>query len=235
MYMYGFGYFMDYWYIILVLPAMILSMWAQYRVKSTYKKFSAVPNSRNITGAYAAQAVLSYYGIHDVVIRPVKGNLTDNFNPQTKVISLSEGVFNGTSVAAVGIACHEAGHAAQNAEEYAPIRIRNAFVPVCNIGSMLGIPLALIGYVLGFGVLIYVGLILYSAIFVFHLITLPVEFNASRRAVKVIEETNLLYGDEFGNTEKVLKAAAMTYVASMVVALANLLRFIIRFTGNRRR
>ncbi len=231
-----FGFFyMDYWYIVLVIPALIISMWAQYKVKSSYKKFSKVLNSRKITGAYAAQAVLSYYGITDVTIRPIGGNLTDNFNPKTKVISLSQGVFSGTSVAAVGVACHEAGHAAQHATSYVPIKLRNSILPVCRLGSTLGLPLALIGYFLGFGLLVNIGLILYAAVFVFQLVTLPVEFNASRRAIAVIEETGLLYGDESEGAKKVLKAAAMTYVASMLVALANLLRFIIKLTANQRR
>lgn len=231
---YGFFY-MDYWYIVLVIPALIISMWAQFKVKSSYKKYSKVLNSRNITGAYAAQAVLSYYGITDVTIKPIKGNLTDNYNPKTKVISLSQGVFSGTSVASVGIACHEAGHAAQHATEYVPIKLRNSILPVCKVGSTLGLPLAIIGYFLGFGLLINIGLLLYAAVFIFQLVTLPVELNASKRAIDVIEETGLLFGDESEGAKKVLKAAAMTYVAAMLVALANLLRFILKLTANSRR
>ena len=192
---------------------------------------------RNITGAYAAQAVLSYYGITDVRIERVNGKLTDHFDPRTKVIRLSDGVYDSTSVAAIGVACHEAGHAAQHAEGYAPIRIRNTLVPVCNIGSTLGVPLALIGLFLSFEILIYVGIALYAGIFIFHLVTLPVEFNASQRAISVIDSTDLLYDDEIGGAKKVLSAAAMTYVASMLVALANLLRFALRIlaaNGRRR-
>ncbi len=222
-------FFYDYYYIILVIPAMLLALWAQIRVKSTYSKFSKVENSRRITGAYAAQAVLTHYGIRDVRIEQVAGNLTDHFDPKAKVIRLSDGVYNGTSIAAVGIACHEAGHAAQHAEEYKPIKIRNSLVPVCNIGSSLGIPLAIAGYFLGFEPLIMVGLLLYSAIMIFQLVTLPVEFNASKRAIAVIDETRLLVDDEIGSAKKVLSAAAMTYVASMIVALANLLRLVLRF------
>jgi len=224
------GFYIESSYFLLVLPAVVLALIAQVKVKSTYKKYSGVPNTRGLTGAQAAQAVLSYYGINDVMIQPITGSLTDNFNPKNKVISLSEGVYNSTSVAAVGIACHEAGHAAQHAENYAPIKIRNSIVPVCNIGSMLGIPLAIIGLMLSFEPLIYIGLILYSAVLVFHLVTLPVEFNASRRALKVIDENSMLYGDEYSGARKVLSAAAMTYVASMLVTLANLLRFFLRFT-----
>lgn len=228
-----YGMFIDYWYIILVIPAMILAGWAQYRVKSTYNKFSKVLNTRGITGAYAAQAVLTHYGITDVRIEQTSGKLTDHYDPKAKVIRLSQGVYGASSIAAVGIACHEAGHAAQHAQEYVPIKIRTALVPVCNIGSTLGIPLALLGLFLGFEPLITIGLVLYAAIFVFHLVTLPVEFNASSRAIKVIDETNLLYDDEVNGAKKVLSAAAMTYVASMIVALANLLRLVLRFNNRR--
>lgn len=232
---YGFGgfYFMDYWYIVLVIPAMIIAMIAQFKVKSNYNKFSKVLNSRGITGAYAAQSVLSFYGITDVRIEQVSGKLTDHYDPKAKVIRLSQGVYSASSIAAVGIACHEAGHAAQHAESYLPIKIRTSLVPVCNIGSHLGIPLALLGLFLNVQPLVIFGLVLYGAVFLFHLVTLPVEFNASRRAIKVIEETNLLYDDEVSGAKKVLTSAAMTYVASMLVALASLLRLVLRF--NRRR
>ncbi len=225
--------FYDYYYIILVIPAMILAIIAQVKVKSTYAKYAKVGNSRSITGAYAAQAVLTHYGIRDVRIEQISGKLSDHYDPKAKVIRLSSEVYSGTSIAAVGIACHEAGHAAQHAENYAPIKVRNSLVPVCNIGSTLGVPLALIGFVLGFEPLVTIGLVLYAAISVFHLVTLPVEFNASRRAIKVIEETNLLHDDETGGAKKVLSAAAMTYVASLIVALANLLRLVLRFNNRR--
>ncbi len=229
-------YFMDYWYIILVIPAMILSAWAQFKVKSTFNKYSKVINNRNVTGAYAAQAILSYYGITDVRIERVAGKLSDHYDPKAKVIRLSDAVYGSTSVAAVGVACHEAGHAAQHAEGYAPIRIRNSLVPVCNIGSKLGIPIALIGLFMSAEPIIYLGLALYAGIFIFHLVTLPVEFNASRRAISVIDGTDLLYDDEIGGAKKVLSAAAMTYVASMLVALASFLRIALRILAmNNRR
>ncbi len=235
MYYYGF----DIYYFILVIPAFLIAMIAQVGVKSTYKKYSARANSRGLTGAMAAQAVLRFYGIEDVIIQPTAGTLTDNFNPSNKVISLSEGVYSSSTVAAVGIACHEAGHAAQHALGYKPIQVRNAIIPICNLGSTLGLPIAILGlfltpYMPGFSFLIYVGLFLYAGVFVFHLVTLPVEFNASRRALKVIKETDLLYNDEYDGAKKVLVAAAMTYVASMLVALANLLRLFLRFTRNNR-
>lgn len=226
-------FYFDYYYLILVVPALLLAIWAQVQVKTTYRKYSRVPNSRGMTGAYAAQAVLNFYGITDVRIERVSGNLTDHYDPRSKVIRLSDGVYNSSTVAAIGIACHEAGHAAQHAENYAPIKIRNAIIPVCNIGSTIGIPLALIGWIFSFSILIYVGLGLYAAVFIFQVATLPVEFNASRRAIKVIDETQLLRDDEIGGTKKVLAAAAMTYVASMIVSLANLLRLLLRFSNRR--
>lgn len=226
-------FYFDYYYLILVVPALLLAIWAQVQVKTTYRKYSRVPNSRGMTGAYAAQAVLNFYGITDVRIERVSGNLTDHYDPRSKVIRLSEGVYNSSTVAAIGIACHEAGHAAQHAENYAPIKIRNAIIPVCNIGSTIGIPLALIGWIFSFSILIYVGLGLYAAVFIFQVATLPVEFNASRRAIKVIDETQLLRDDEIGGAKKVLAAAAMTYVASMIVSLANLLRLLLRFSNRR--
>lgn len=226
-------FYFDYYYLILVVPALLLAIWAQVQVKTTYRKYSRVPNSRGMTGAYAAQAVLNFYGITDVRIERVSGNLTDHYDPRSKVIRLSDGVYNSSTVAAIGIACHEAGHAAQHAENYAPIKIRNAIIPVCNIGSTIGIPLALIGWIFSFSILIYVGLGLYAAVFIFQVATLPVEFNASRRAIKVIDEMQLLRDDEIGGAKKVLAAAAMTYVASMMVSLANLLRLLLRFSNRR--
>ncbi len=226
-------FFMDYYYIILVIPAMLLAVWAQFKVKSTYNKFSKVSNNKGITGAYAAQAVLTHYGITDVRIEQVSGKLTDHYDPKAKVIRLSQGVYGSTTIAAVGIACHEAGHAAQHAQNYAPIKIRNSLVPICNIGSSLGIPLAILGYFLGFEPLVSIGLLLYAAIALFQVVTLPVELNASKRAMKVIDETGLLYDDEQGGAKKVLTAAAMTYIASMLVAIANLLRLILRFSNRR--
>lgn len=225
-------FFVDYYYIILVIPAMLIALWAQVRVKTTYNKFSKVDNSKRITGAYAAQAILTYYGITDVRIEMTSGKLSDHYDPKSKVIRLSEGVYNSTSIAAVGIACHEAGHAAQHAENYVPIKIRNSLIPVCNIGSTIGLPLAIAGYFFGFEPLIIIGLLLYSAIALFQIATLPVEFNASRRAMDSIKERELLADDEVGSAKKVLSAAAMTYVASMIVALANLLRLILRFRRN---
>ncbi|NMP36613.1 MAG: zinc metallopeptidase [Clostridiales bacterium] len=228
------NYFYDYYYIVLVVPMLLLSVIAQVKVKSAYSKYSHVQNSRGLTGASAAYAVLNHYGISNVAIEPTEGNLTDHYDPRTNVIRLSTGVYNSTSVAAVGIACHEAGHAAQHAEGYSPIKIRNAVLPVCNIGSTLGIPLAIIGFFMGFEPLVVIGICLYALVAVFQLVTLPVEFNASRRALEVIDGSGLLGEDERTGAKKVLTAAAMTYVAALAVSVANLLRLILRF-GNRKR
>ncbi|MBO5462273.1 MAG: zinc metallopeptidase [Clostridia bacterium] len=226
--------FFDYYYIIFVIPAIIFSLVIQFKLKSTYAKFSKVGNARRITGAQAAHMVLNYYGISDVNIVPTNGTMTDHYDPTQKVIRLSDGVFNSSSIAAVGIACHEAGHAAQHAENYAPIRIRNSILPVCNIGSSLSIPLLIAGVIFSFEPLVWIGIGFFAFTAVFQFVTLPVEFNASNRAINVIESNGLLSFEEKMGAEKVLKAAAMTYVAALAVSLAQLLRLIFRFTGRRR-
>ncbi|MBE6782419.1 MAG: zinc metallopeptidase [Ruminococcaceae bacterium] len=228
-------YLESYWlYLIIVGPTLLFAIGAQIKVNNNFKKYSRVLSSRRLTGAMAAQEVLNFYGITDVVIERVGGRLSDHYDPKSKVIRLSDGVYNSCSVAAIGVACHEAGHAAQHAENYAPIKLRNSILPVCNIGSYLGIPLAFLGFFMGFGILVDIGLILYSFIAVFQLVTLPVEFNASRRAVAVINQTNILSDSELVGTKKVLSAAAMTYVAALATSLANLLRFIILFGRGKR-
>lgn len=226
-------YYYDIYYFILVFPAILIATWAQYQVKHSFSKYSKVPSQKRITGAYAAQQILNFYGISDVSIQPIGGSLTDNYNPKSKVISLSENVYNSTSIAAIGVACHEAGHAAQHAESYTPIKVRNSLVPVTRFGSVIGLPLAFLGLIIDTPFLIYFGLALYAAVFLFQLVTLPVEFNASKRAIKVIDETGLLMEEEIGGARKVLTAAALTYVASMIVALANLIRILIRFSRRR--
>ncbi len=219
----------DYYYLILVVPALILSVIAQFSVKSTYRRMSRVRNSRNITGADAAARVLSYYGINNVRIEPINGELSDHYDPRANVIRLSSKVFSGSSIAAVGIACHEAGHAAQHAQNYSPIKVRNAILPFANIGSSAGIWLAIIGYFLSFGILVDIGIILFAAVVLFQLVTLPIEFNASSRAMMVINETGMLNTEEQRGTRKVLTAAAMTYVAALIVSIMSLLRLILRF------
>lgn len=226
-------FLIDRYYILLVLPVIFASMIISARMKSVYNRYSGVRNSRGITGAQAAQMVLNYYGITDVQIISINGNLTDCYDPMQKVIKLSSGVYNGSSIASVGVACHEAGHAAQHAEAYLPIRIRNSILPVCNIGSTLSMPLLLIGLVLSFEPLIWIGIGFFSFTAVFQLVTLPVEFNASNRALSVIESNGLLTFEEKLGAAKVLRSAAMTYVAALAVSVAQLLRLIFRFTGRR--
>ena len=234
-YYYGF----DWTYLILILPCMIFSLIASSRVNSTFRKYTQQNSQRRITGAEAARRVLSHYGVTGVQIQRVAGNLTDHYDPTTNVIRLSDSVHDATSTAAIGVAAHEAGHAVQYARNYAPIKLRAAIIPLTNFGSRLAMPLILAGILLTFlgsfsTVLIYLGIAAFGLSFVFQLITLPVEFNASRRAVRAIKDAQLLTAEEQKGAEKTLKAAAMTYVAAMAVSLAQLLRLILIF-GNRRR
>lgn len=229
-YFYGF----DWTYIVLILPCFILSMICQIKVKSNFSKYSNVPNRRGMTGAQAAQYVLNQYGVTGVRIEPTSGSLTDHFDPRTNVIRLSESVYNVASVAAVGVACHEAGHAVQHATGYVPNKIRGAIVPAARIGSNLGWILFLIGLFLPtqYSFVLWLGIIFFSLSVLFTVVTLPVEFDASRRALKCIRDTNLLATDEYEGTKKVLQAAAMTYVAAAATAILQLLRLII--IANRR-
>lgn len=226
--------YFDYYYVILVVPVIIASLIVQARLRSTYSKYSSIQNMRGITGAQAAKIVLDYYGINDVQIVHAPGNLTDHYDPTKKLIGLSNGVFNGTSIAAVGIACHEAGHAAQHAESYTPIKVRNMILPVCNIGQTLSVPMILLGFFMGFEPFVWIGIGFFAFTTLFQVITLPVEFNASNRAINVIESNGLLSFEEKKGATKVLKAAAMTYIAALAVSVANLLRLILRFTGRRK-
>lgn len=230
---FSYYYMSNYYYIILVLPMVILSMFASAKVNSSFKRYSKVMSSRRITGAQAAFEVLRHYGITNVQIERVSGNLTDHFDPRTNIIRLSDNVYNSTSVAAIGVACHEAGHAAQYAQSYAPIKIRNTILPLANIGSKAGVPLAILGYFLNFEPLALAGVIFFSFAVIFQLITLPVEFNASKRALNVISDVDILSDEEKKGARSVLSAAAMTYVASLAVSVASLLRLIL--TINRRR
>lgn len=233
---YGFG--IDMSYVILVLPCILLSLWASSNVNSTFKKYSHQFSSRGLTGAEAARRVLSAHGVGNVRIERVSGNLTDHFDPRTNVIRLSDNVFGNTSTAAIGVACHEAGHAVQYAQGYAPIKLRAAIIPVTNFGSRLAMPLILIGLLLAaFGNLsvlfIDLGIACFGLSLVFQLVTLPVEFNASNRALRAIADSHLLTEDEQAGARKTLRAAALTYVAATAVAFAQLLRLILLF-GRRR-
>ena len=237
---YGYYYGFDWTYLVLVLPCMILAMLASANVNSTFKRYSRQFSSRRITGAQAAQRVLSANGVHGVRIDRVSGNLTDHYDPKTNVIRLSDGVYDSTSTAAIGVACHEAGHAVQYARNYAPIKLRAAIIPITNFGSRLAMPLILIGLLLSaMGnvsyFFVYLGIAAFGLSFLFQLVTLPVEFNASRRAMQAIEQGNLLTEEEQRGAKKTLQAAAMTYVAATATALAQLLRLIVLFGGRGRR
>jgi Zn-dependent membrane protease YugP len=234
-YYYGF----DWTYIVLVLPCMIFAMIASARVNSTFRKYSEQYSCRRITGAEAARRVLQHNGVSGVRIERIAGSLTDHYDPRTNVIRLSDSVYDATSTASIGVAAHEAGHAVQYAKDYAPIKLRAAIIPLTNFGSKLAMPLILAGILLTFlgsfsTLLVYLGIAAFGLSFVFQLLTLPVEFNASRRAIRAIEDAQLLTAEEQKGAEKTLKAAAMTYVAAMSVALAQLIRLIVIF-GNRRR
>ena len=237
-YYYGF----DWTYVVLVLPCLILSMWASANVNSTFKKYSGQLSSRRITGAEAAQRVLMANGVQGVKIQRISGNLTDHYDPRTNVIRLSDNVYDNTSTAAIGVACHAAGHAVQYAQSYAPIKLRAAVIPVTNLGSKLAMPLILIGLLLSYlgnfsYILVYAGIACFGLSLVFQLVTLPVEFNASRRALAAISSGNLLTEEEQKGARKTLTAAALTYVAATATALAQLLRLLVLFggRGNRRR
>lgn len=228
-YYYGF----DVYYLIFILPALIISLIAQFKVKSTFAKYSKV--SAPITGAEAARRVLSSHGVTNVQIERVSGNLTDHFDPRTNVIRLSDSVYNANSVAAVGVAAHEAGHAVQYAEQYTPIIVRNKIVPIVNFGSSISWIVLMLGIFLSIEPLLWVGIGLFGLTTLFHLLTLPVEFNASKRAIETIEGQYMLGDDEAKGAKKVLSAAAMTYVAALLLSLAQLLRFILIFGRNRNR
>lgn len=230
--------YFDWTYVVLVLPCIIFSLITSSSVNSTFKKYSQQFSRRGITGVQAAERVLRANGVNGVTIARVSGNLTDHFDPKTNVIRLSDSVYGSTSTAAIGVACHEAGHAVQYAQNYAPIQLRAAIIPVTNLGSKLAMPLILLGLLLsafesvsyGF---VYLGIACFGLSLVFQLITLPVEFNASRRAMRAIEEGELLTDEEQRGARKTLTAAAMTYVAATAVALAQLLRLLVIF-GRRR-
>lgn len=216
----------DYMYIVLVLPALLFSLWAQYKVNSSFKKYSSVYTERGVTGAAAAAQVLRDAGIFDVRIETVAGNLSDHYDPRENVIRLSEGVYSAPTVAAVGVAAHEAGHAVQYAMGYAPIKLRAAIIPLTNIGSKLSMPLIIIGLLVGMTGLVNIGILLFGLVVLFQLVTLPVEFNASRRAVAALKDAGMLSETELPGAKRVLTAAAMTYLAALAVSLAQLLRLI---------
>ena len=227
---YGF-YGFDMYYLVLVIPCVILAFWAQAKVKSTFNRYEQVLNVRGISGAQAAEAVLRQNGVR---IEWVAGKLNDHFDPRTNTIRLSSAVYSSTSVASVGVAAHEAGHAVQYAVGYFPIRLRAAIIPVTQFGSMAAFPLILLGLFMNSGIMIDIGILAFGLSTVFQLVTLPVEINASRRALAAIEEGGLLMPDEYPMAQKTLTAAAMTYVAALAVSLAQLLRLVLLFGGRGR-
>ena len=230
-----FFYYYDPTYILVLIGA-VLSLWASATVKSTYNKYSRVYRYSGLTGAQAAAQILRQAGIYDVRIEHVSGNLTDHYDPKARVLRLSDSVYGSNSVAAIGVAAHECGHAIQDQEDYVPLRFRSAFVPVANLGTQVAFPILLLGVFLGSShFLIQVGLLCFFFGVLFQLITLPVEFNASGRAVRILRETGMMSDDELSKTKKVLSAAAMTYVAAAAASILSMLRLIILFGGNRRR
>ena len=221
-------YYYD-WSYILLLPAIIFTMYAQFKVQGNFKKYSNVRAMRGLTGAQAARRMLDAAGLHDVAIEPIRGSLTDHYDPRAQVLRLSQTVYGVNSVAAVSVACHEAGHAIQHAEEYTPLLMRNNIVPLVNFASQLSWPLIVFGIILGASsgigdMLFMIGVIAFLAVILFHAITLPVEFNASSRAMSHMESLGIIMDDEKRGARKVLSAAAMTYVASLAMAIMNLIR-----------
>ena len=228
-YYYGF----DYTYLILVVPALLIALFAQIRVKSAFSRYSKERSVSGLTGAETARRILAANGITDVRIEHISGNLTDHYDPAEKVIRLSDSVYDTPTVAAIGVAAHEAGHAVQYAVDYAPIRLRAAIIPITRIGSSLSWPLLFLGLIFNFQQLVWAGIILFAAVTVFQIVTLPVEFNASSRALHAIDERGMLTEEELHGARSVLSAAALTYVAALLVSLAQLLRLLLLF-GRRR-
>lgn len=227
--------YIDISYVIYVLPAVLLAMWAQMSVQGTFKQYSQVMSSKRVTGCEAARRILDANGLTNVIINRISGDLSDHFDPRTNTVNLSEKVYDSCSVASIGVAAHECGHAVQYAVGYVPMKIRSAIIPVTQIGSFLAMPLVLLGLVFSVPELAYVGCLFFALATVFQLITLPVEFNASRRAVTTLDSMGILNEDELSGSKKVLRAAAMTYVAALAVSLGQLLRLLFIVGNGRRR
>lgn len=220
-------FYYDYYYLVLVVPAILLSLFAQMKVQSTYKKYAKMMSARSMTATEVVRQILQKNGIRSVDVMRVSGNLTDHFDPKANVIRLSDAVYGDCSVAAIGVAAHEAGHAVQYATGYLPIKLRNAVLPAANIGSRLSVPLILLGLLFGMQPLVEFGVLLFSFVLVFQIITLPVEFNASRRAIQTLTGNGILQGEELAGAKKVLGAAAMTYVAATITTAMQLLRLVL--------
>ncbi|NLJ73128.1 MAG: zinc metallopeptidase [Syntrophomonadaceae bacterium] len=219
-------------YLIMIVPALLLSLYAQFKVKATFNKYSKITASRGISGAEVASTILRKNGMNSVGIEQVRGSLTDHYDPTVKTVRLSETVYGSNSIAAIGVAAHEVGHAIQHQEEYGPLGLRHKLVPVTNFASSASFPILLIGFIFNQLNLIMLGIILFSAVVLFHLVTLPVELNASRRAVVQLSETGIISAGEAPMVKKVLSAAALTYIAATLAAVANLLYYVMIFMGS---
>lgn len=228
---YGYGF--DWTYLVFIVPALLISMWAQFKVSSSFSKYSKVRNMRGLTGAQTSEYILRSYGVTGVRIEHISGELTDHYDPTSNVIRLSDAVYNATTVSAIGVAAHETGHALQYAQGYAPIKLRAAVIPASRIGSLASWPLLLIGIIFSMRPLIWLGIAFFALATLFQVLTLPVEFNASSRALKAIDQWNILSAEEYQGARKVLTAAALTYVAALLTSLMQLLRLILLF-GDRR-
>ena len=226
-------FFIDYWYIVLVVPAILLGLLAQSMVSADFNKYSKIRTSYGYTAEQVARQILDQNGLYNVQIQRIQGNLTDNYNPQTNIVSLSDSVYGNNSIAAIGVAAHEVGHAIQHAKGYFPIKVRQAIIPVTNFGSTISPFLIILGFLLGSTPLAMLGVILFSTVAVFQLVTLPVEFNASHRALNTLDSFGILTRDEISGARAVLTAAAMTYVAALITSLAQLLRLILILSQDR--
>jgi len=226
-------FYFDYYYLVLIIPAMLVAMIAQAKMSGTFSRYSKVRSARGYTAAQVARQILDENGLQGVRIEGVRGSLTDHYDPTSNTVRLSDSVYNSTSIASIGVAAHEVGHAIQHAQHYAPLKLRSAIIPITNIGSRLAIPLILLGFLFS-ETLVTVGIILFSTVTIFQLVTLPVEFNASNRALITLETDGFLYDEELDGARKVLSAAALTYVAALLVAVAQLLRLVL-IANNRRR
>ncbi|MBS4785327.1 MAG: zinc metallopeptidase [Clostridiales bacterium] len=222
-------FWFDRYYFLLIVPAMLIALWAQMRVNGAFDRYSRVFSRRGITAAQVARDILDQNGLYNVQVERVPGRLTDHYDPRTNVVRLSDDVYSSTSIASIGVAAHEVGHAVQHSVDYTPLVVRSAIIPITNIGSRLSIPLILLGVIFSAQPLVEIGIIAFSLMVLFQLITLPVEFNASSRAIKTLEADGYLYEDEITGAKQVLSAAALTYVAALITAVAQLLRLILLF------
>ncbi len=231
MYWYG----VNLYYFLFMVPAFIVTIWAQVKMRSTFAKYEKVPTLGGLTGAQAARRILDANGLHTVAVQPIKGKLTDNYDPQENVVHLSQATYSAATIGAVGVAAHECGHAVQHSVGYGPAKLRSALVPITNLGSSMAIPLIFIGFIFSLTGLVYVGIALFSLAVLFQLVTLPVELDASRRALATLDSSGMLTPEEVGGARKVLTAAALTYIAALLSSMLQLLYFLVLAGGRNRR